>query len=201
MSAHLTSIRKKSVRHFLQTVVLTSALIGLSTLAAHAGAPGEEQNDDRIQVQKDFTQTLDLDQSVSGIVIGNPGIADVSLRNDMSLFVHGRSPGLTNMLVYDDAGNLIKEYVIEVSAAQKYLTLRKGSRSREHFSCVGRCERVVRMDDDPGSVVSQAGNVGIAMGLANGVAPEVNAPSAMDIEENTRATAQAKKDAPPPQEE
>jgi len=177
MSVLRKSENKKSVRHILRAVLLTTALYGISTLSAHAGAPGEELNDDRIRVQKDFTQTLDLDQSVASVIIGNPGIVDVSLRNDMSLFLHGRSPGVTNILVYDDAGDLIDEYVIQVSAAQKYLTLRRGSTSKQHFDCAGRCERVVRMDDDTNAAGAQAGNVGVAMGLANGVPPTVIPPS------------------------
>jgi len=176
MSAHRHLNQKKTVRQILRTTFITTAFCGFTAMSALAGAPGEEVADDRIQVQKDFTRTLNLEQGISGVVIGNPGIADVSLRNNMSLFVHGRSPGLTNMLVYDEEGELIDEFVIQVSAAQDYLTLRKGAGVREHYDCVGRCERVMRMDDDIDSATKQASNVGTSMGLMKGIPPTTIAP-------------------------
>ena len=175
-------------KSLLRAALLSAGLSGLISAAALAGAPGEDGTPaNHILVQTDYAQTHALDRPVGNIIIGNPAIADVSLRDDSFLFVHGRSPGRTNMIVYDTNGMLIAEYIVRVSSSQEYLTVHRGAESRQHFDCAGRCERVVRMDDDAESAGTGANAVGVSFGLldtsaARGQAGDAEAPPQVIVE-------------------
>ena len=78
------------------------------------------------------------------IVIGNPGIADVTL-NGKQLFIHGKAPGSTNVMIIDVNGNKMSD--LDLTVANSYRNMvsvfsgsAKGAATRNTFSCVPDCE-------------------------------------------------------------
>ena len=78
------------------------------------------------------------------VVIGNPGIADVTLKGKQ-LFLHGKAPGSTNLTILDAAGNKLAN--LDLTVANDYRNLvsvysasPKGAPVRATYTCVPDCE-------------------------------------------------------------
>ena len=52
------------------------------------------------------------------MIIGNPGVADVTIQDPQTLVLTGKSYGQTNLIVLDSQGNPIADTMIEVVQAQ-----------------------------------------------------------------------------------
>src|SRR5689334_15809720 len=66
---------------------------------AHAPTHVNRETTSEIRVALDQAVAVRLAGSATGISIGNPSIAGVSVQNDHLLFVTGRSYGSTNLIV------------------------------------------------------------------------------------------------------
>jgi Flp pilus assembly secretin CpaC len=88
--------------------------------------------------------------SVSGepgtVVVGNPSIADVTVRRDQ-LFVMGRSYGTTNMIVLDRAGNQLAslDVVVTMGGSKTVQVFKAGARMS--FACAPDCEATMQIGD------------------------------------------------------
>jgi hypothetical protein len=88
--------------------------------------------------------------SVSGepgtIVVGNPAIADVTVRRDQ-LFVMGRSFGTTNMIVLDRDGNQLAalDVTVTMGGAKPVQVFKAGQRLS--YSCSPECEATMQIGD------------------------------------------------------
>ena len=104
--------------------LVKAALLGLtmacSPLALTAGA------DELRVVKKGTAATLDVpmnravvvesDVPFSELSIANPGIADISSLSDRTIYVLGKSPGITTLTLLDATGHLITNVEVKVAA-------------------------------------------------------------------------------------
>ncbi|MFC4667435.1 type II and III secretion system protein family protein [Seohaeicola nanhaiensis] len=103
---------------------LKAALMGLAL--AFAPFVGGAQAETLTVVKKGSAATLDVpmnraivvesDVSFSELSIANPGIADISSLSDRTIYVLGKSPGMTTLTLLDAAGRLITNVEVRVSA-------------------------------------------------------------------------------------
>jgi Flp pilus assembly secretin CpaC len=88
--------------------------------------------------------------SVSGepgtVVVGNPAIADVTVRRDQ-LFVMGRSYGTTNMIVLDRAGNQLAslDVTVMMGGTKNVQVFKAGGRMS--YACAPECEATMQIGD------------------------------------------------------
>lgn len=104
--------------------ILKAAVFGLSL----AGLPlaGSAQSESLRIVQKGTSTTLSVPMNRAVVVesdvpfaelsIANPGIADISSLSDRTIYVLGKSPGLTTLTLLDGAGQLITNVDVKVAA-------------------------------------------------------------------------------------
>lgn len=131
----------KSVRRAAASVVLGLAL--LSGATAMAATP--------FQVPLDQARPLVLKAPASGVVIGNPSIAGVTLQSDQLLFVTGKSYGTTNLIVVGENGRPVYEGLVTVTtdeSADTTLTLTRGTATIRQ-SCTPVCRKTPDLSDDP----------------------------------------------------
>ena len=115
-----------------------------------------------------------VDSEVDSIVVGNPAIADVTVRDSNNLLLFGRSPGLTNIYLFDQEGNVIDDLVIRVRTPNTdMLTVFRGS-ARTTYNCTTNCEATVTVGDDPTTFSGVAGQVVQKFGDAQTAANEDN---------------------------
>ncbi len=101
-----------------------AALLGLtlaySPLAMTAGAEqlrvvkrGTEAN---LNVPMNRAVVVESDVPFSELSIANPGIADISSLSDRTIYVLGKSPGITTLTILDASGRLITNVEVKVAA-------------------------------------------------------------------------------------
>lgn len=97
-------------------------------------------------------------QEVDQIVVGNPGIADVNVRDKSRVLLFGKAPGMTNLFLFDADGNEIDNLIVRVRATNsEMLTVQRGPQ-RITYNCMSACEQTITVGDNPeafGSITQQ----------------------------------------------
>ena len=126
-----------AVASFLMAVLFVALFAGLS----HAS---ERSN---LSVIVDQAKLLRLEKHGSEVIIGNPSIADVSVRSSKLLVLTGKSAGLTNLIVLDGSGIEVLNKKIYVSADDnRMVTLSRGAR-RQTYTCSPDCNPALTSGD------------------------------------------------------
>ena len=109
----------------MKTGYLKAALLGV-TLAMTPVVHSTAQAEILTVVKKGTEATLDVpmnravvvesDVPFSELSIANPGIADISSLSDRTIYVLGKSPGLTTLTLLDASGRLITNVNVRVAA-------------------------------------------------------------------------------------
>ncbi|KAF0173679.1 MAG: pilus assembly protein N-terminal domain-containing protein [Hyphomonadaceae bacterium] len=115
--------------------ILAAVLAG----GAHAG---------EVQVALDQSRPITLPDSATGVVIGNPSVAGVSVQNDRLLFVTGRSYGSTNLIVVGPTGRPILETRITVVPDETNVVMVTRGAATARLDCNPLCRRRPDISDD-----------------------------------------------------
>jgi Flp pilus assembly secretin CpaC len=119
-----------------------AALLCLSPVAALA------ETSDPISVKVNMARILRISAPAATVIIGNPGVADVTIQDPQTLVLTGKSYGQTNLIVLDSMGNPVADTLISVVQAQADLvTVYMGS-SRNTVVCAPVCQPTIMLGDD-----------------------------------------------------
>lgn len=95
----------------------------------------------------DFATYYSSDRTIGSIVVGNPSVADVTVRSHREIVLFGKSPGATNMTLFDTKGRPIETLSLRVKNPQNgRITLQAGV-NRYTFSCTTLCEQTNTIGD------------------------------------------------------
>ncbi len=120
---------------------LTAAVI----FAALTNTASAEQ----LWLTMDQVRPFKLETPAQSIVIGNPAIADVTIQDNTNLLLFGKSPGLTNIYMFDENGEPMKNLILRVrTPSTDMLTVHRGL-ARTTYNCTTNCEATVTVGDDP----------------------------------------------------
>ncbi len=126
---------KRPLRTLACVATLSGSLFALPALAAD------------LKVEVNHSRLHTLGQAASTIIVGNPAIADVSLSNNSTLVIFGRSYGTTNLIALDATGRQIANLDVSVAAANEHMmTVNRGS-GQLSYSCEPNCVRVINPAD------------------------------------------------------
>jgi|GEM_PF-3918488 len=128
-------------------------------------APLKNKN---IIVDIDFMHGLEFARPAGQIILGNPVIADITVRDDEYIFISGKSPGRTNMLVYGRDGKISEQFTLVVRDPSAYLTLYKGANDRANFDCEPLCQRVLRIEDRGNAAEEQRARIQAQIQMIDG---------------------------------
>ena len=95
---------------------------------------------DTISVPLDQALITSMPDSVATLVIGNPLIADVTVRPGGLLIVTGKAYGMTNLIVLDSSGAVLSERYIEVTRPRDEIVVVYKGVDRESYSCSPDCQ-------------------------------------------------------------
>lgn len=119
-------------------------------------------------VQYDQARLLTLDQPAANVIVGNPSIADVTLKSTKLLVVTGKTFGVTNLMILNDEDKVIYNTRVMVRAdANKIVTLTRGS-DKNTFACVPQCEPVLKVGDEQKFYQEIAGSAQTKMKFSEG---------------------------------
>jgi Flp pilus assembly secretin CpaC len=130
-----------------------AAFVALATAAILFAASSAEARD--IQVALDQSFPVRLAQSASGVAIGNPTIAGVSMQNDHFFFVTGRSYGTTNITVVDANNHVMYSgRVVVVPDETHVVRVTRGTETAQ-LECTPMCRPAPDIGDATFESVSQ----------------------------------------------
>lgn len=129
----------------LRLYALTSlGLVLLGTAAASA------QDSAPIQVNVNMARVLRISAPAATVIVGNPGIADVTIQDPQTLILTGKSFGQTNLIVLDSHGEPIADTLVEVAQMQAGVMTVYQGQLRTTLACAPVCQPTVMMGDDNG---------------------------------------------------
>lgn len=119
-------------------IVLASVL---SLAAASASA-------ETLQLRLDKAEILRLAEPAAVMFVGNPDVADVTVERPTLLFLIGKAAGETNLLIFDQEGELVVEYDLIVMAEhERHVTVNRATDLLTTFNCDPRCIEVSNPSD------------------------------------------------------
>ena len=118
------------------------ALAPVTSLAVAAEGP--------ISVKVNMARILKISAPAATVIIGNPGVADVTIQDPQTLVLTGKSYGQTNLIVLDDTGDPIADTTITVMQAQADLVTVYQGDARTTLSCSPACQPTIMLGDEPG---------------------------------------------------
>lgn len=101
-------------------------------------------------VEAGTTKPLRLSKPASSVLIGNQNVADVAVADPQLVFLTGRSFGTTNLLVLDDANNIIYSTDVVVTTNSANLVTINRAGSSYTYDCAGECRDAPVIGDNEG---------------------------------------------------
>ncbi|MBX9741301.1 MAG: pilus assembly protein N-terminal domain-containing protein [Beijerinckiaceae bacterium] len=142
-------------RHRILQLVLPPATLLLGMFMSLDRAAAAEI----ITVILDQAKIIQLPERTSTVIVGNPGVADVTLlKKNGRMIITAKGFGETNMLALDAQGNSIGESLVRVVAPEHALIVQRGL-ERESYSCNPRCQPTVNLGDTTRFMTETAGQV------------------------------------------
>ncbi|WP_375450142.1 pilus assembly protein N-terminal domain-containing protein [uncultured Devosia sp.] len=143
----------------------TAALALLFTLAGVV-APAWAQDSAPITVNVNMARVLRINSPAATVIVGNPGIADVTIQDPQTLVLTGKSFGQTNLIVLDGAGNPVADTLVNVVQLQAgVLTVYQGS-ARTSLACAPVCQPTIMLGDQNDFTSSQVDSSNMIKGTA-----------------------------------
>lgn len=129
-----------SVSRFAGLAMAVLGILGFSGLLAAA--------EPVVNVTLDRATVVRLDRPADTVIIGNPMIADATVRDNVTLIVTGKSFGTTNLIILDKEGREVSNQLVTVAASDDNLITVYNRSNRQTYSCTPVCEPVVSIGDD-----------------------------------------------------
>lgn len=131
-----------------------------------AGGPALAESTDPISVKVNMARILRISAPAATVIIGNPGVADITIQDPQTLVLTGRSYGQTNLIVLDAAGNPVADTIVSVVQAQgETVTVYMGS-ARQTLACEPVCQPTIMLGDDEGFTAAAAKSTGAIDAMA-----------------------------------
>jgi Flp pilus assembly secretin CpaC len=136
----------------LRSMGAALALAGFAAAMVPAGsamaAPAAvTSTSDLVLVSVDKARVARIPEKTQTLIIGQPGVADVTMLKNSSMgVITGKSFGETNLIALDAQGNLLGEWVIRVGADQQDLLVQNGM-NRESYICAPNCLPTIDLAD------------------------------------------------------
>jgi Flp pilus assembly secretin CpaC len=148
---------KSSGRTALTTALALSAFLVI--------APATSKAADDLIVKYDQSELVPLPKPAAQIIVGNPSIADITVKSDRMLVVTGKTFGITNVIVLDSQDRVILSQRVLVRRDEaSVVNLQRGT-SRQSYNCTPDCNPSMTVGDDTAffNVISSASQNKVGM--------------------------------------
>ncbi|OXT01813.1 hypothetical protein B7H23_02350 [Notoacmeibacter marinus] len=121
------------MRFALLASITTTALFVVAGIPAHAA--------DGIAIDRGNARIVKLVEPAETVIVGEPSIADVTVKDSRTLVLTGRTYGSTNLVVFNAAGEPIVDQPIVVSRQGKGSVRLYRRNDVEMMTCLPVCEK------------------------------------------------------------
>lgn len=150
-------VSKSSGRTAFTTALALSAFL--------LAAPAASQGSNDLIVKYDQSELVPLPKPAAQIIVGNPAIADITVKSDRMLVVTGKTFGITNVIVLDSHDRVIMSQRVLVRRDEaSVINLQRGT-SRQSYNCTPECNPSMTVGDDTAyfNVISAASQNKVGM--------------------------------------
>jgi Flp pilus assembly secretin CpaC len=122
----------------------------LAAFVAVCAVPAAAQGADSgpISVNVNMARVLRISAPAATVIVGNPGIADVTIQDPKTLVLTGKSYGQTNLIILDAAGSPIADTLIDVvQMSSGVVTVYQGLQ-RTSLACAPICQPTIMLGDE-----------------------------------------------------
>jgi hypothetical protein len=145
---------------------LIGGLLALAGTLAQSDASAT--SGDLVSVSVDKARVARIPDRTQTLVIGQPGIADVTmLKNSGMGVITGKSFGETNLIALDAQGNLLGEWTVRVGAEKADLLVQNGM-NRESYICSPNCLPTIDLADAKAVAAERASAASQHVGFSGG---------------------------------
>jgi Pilus formation protein N terminal region len=130
------------------SVYLAIAFATAVGIAASSPARADEASAP-VSVKVNMARILRISAPAATVIVGNPGVADVTIQDPRTLVLTGKSYGQTNMIVLDSKGNPIADTLVEVVQSQADIVTVYNAGERNTVACAPTCYPTVMLGDSP----------------------------------------------------
>jgi len=147
------------LRSFLAFALIAFAVAPHTALA--------DANSEPISVKVNMARILKINAPAATVIIGNPGVADVTIQDPQTLILTGKSYGETNLIILDSRGSAIADTMVSVvePLSADGLTMYQGQ-ARNTLNCQPICQPTVMLGDDATFATSTSGSSATITGMA-----------------------------------
>lgn len=155
--------------------LVTAALVAGLIAAPLAGAPTPAaaqdgqggQGGQAVTVNVNMARVLRISSPAATVIIGNPGVADVTIQDPQTLVLTGKSYGRTNLIVLDAGGNPVADTLVEVVQNHAELMTVYEGNARTTLACAPSCQPVIMLGDDTAFTSGVISSSGLVQSAAN----------------------------------
>lgn len=153
------SLLTSSLLTAIITAALPFALTSQPALAAddeiitHATKPAV------INITLNQVTLVKLREKISDAIVGNPAIADITIQNNSTFVITGKSYGKTNIILLNEKGETIFNKSIFVDDDTKNMVRIQRGSTRLSYTCNPNCQPTPTLGDDPLHIQSVSGNL------------------------------------------
>lgn len=151
------------LRQSTSFILAAALLMPAAAQAVEAGTAASAP----ISVKVNMARVLRINSPAATVIIGNPGVADVTIQDPLTLVLTGKSYGQTNLIVLNASGNPIADTLVEVIQEQADLVTVFNAGARYTYACASRCAPTVMLGDAPGFTQEQANSLDLVKGTQN----------------------------------
>ena len=147
--------------------LLRKILVVALTLAVATPTAGMAASNEPITVRASMARILRISAPAATVIIGNPGVADVTIQDPQTLVLTGKSYGETNLIILDSRGSAIADTMVSVvePLSADGLTMYQGQ-ARNTLNCQPICQPTVMLGDDATFATGPAGSSATITGMA-----------------------------------
>lgn len=100
-----------------------------------------------------------LEDQISDALIGNPAIADITIQNNSTFIITGKSYGRTNIILLNKDGDKIFNKWVHVDDDSRNVVRIQRGAARLSYTCTPNCQPTPTLGDDPAYLQSLTGNL------------------------------------------
>lgn len=151
----------------MRSLLAIALALALSLASSPYAAPAYAIDGAPISVNVNMARILRINASAATVIVGNPGIADVTIQDPQTLILTGKSYGQTNLIVLDSAGNPIADTMLEVVQMQAGVVTVYQGQARTSLACAPVCQDLVMMGDNRSFLQGTLESTTLARSLAD----------------------------------
>lgn len=144
-----------------------ASMIALVSLVAAGSMPAQAADDASISVNVNMARVLRINAPAATVIVGNPGVADVTIQDPQTLILTGKSYGQTNLIVLDSRGEPVADTMIQVVQMQAGVVTVYQGLNRTSLSCAPTCQPTVMLGDQTDFTSGVVASSQLVQGVAN----------------------------------